>query len=249
MRRRISYGLLLLAVMAWPVLAVAQELFGVLTPAAQPPRTTLYDYHTTIEIQEDFALGTNTSGNIGARGFAGSGTISQVAGEAAGRLGLFRFDTGATSGTVSRVSFNAASSVDPSVTTNLFWIVRLNTNDANTTIRVGAQNTSTANPPTHGMYLEKLDGDTDWFCITRSASVQTRTDSTIAVSTNFVKIGYLKDATGVQFTIDDVPVCGLVTTNIPTNFLSPAVQIANSANASKTVDVDYFQYKITGFTR
>jgi hypothetical protein len=215
---------------------------GVTTPGALAPRTSLYNYKDHIEIQEDFVLGTNTNGSIGGVGFAGSGTLSQVSGEAGGRLGLFRLDTTSTSATLARINYNVATAVDPASTSRILWVVRLNTNDTDTLLRVGSQNTAGGNPAANGIYLEKLAADTDWFCVTRSGAAQTRTDSTIAVSTSFVDIAYIQNSSGVQFYLNGVAVCGLMTTNITTTFLAPTVFIINSAAASKTVDVDYFEY-------
>lgn len=211
-------------------------------------QSNLYTFQSTIAIQEDFLTGGTSSTNIGNLGWTSSGTITVPASET-NRLGIVKLDTTAVSATVARIHFNQAVAIDPALPTILKWTLRLNTNDANTTLRFGAQNSAAGNPPAEGIYIEKLDADTNWFCITRAGAVQTRTDSTVAVTTNFTAFSYTRNSSGVQFSINNVNVCSLMTTNIPTVFISPEVFIINSAAASKTVDLDYFQLFISGIVR
>lgn len=217
----------------------------------QTQKNILYPPQSSVIIQEEFLSGTTTSGTIGAYGFAvGGGTISGIA-SIANRPGIYQLDTSAVSGTIARLVLYLASAsvLQSNVPHDVLWISRLNNNDANTTVRIGSANNTSTNPPVDGIYFEKLDGDTNWFCVTRSASVETRTDSTIAVTTNFVKFYYRRAAAGVDFKIDDVAVCGTQTTNLTAVTFVPLVQIVNSAAAAKTIDTDYFQMKYTGITR
>lgn len=214
-------------------------------------KNTLYPPQSSVIVQEEFISGGTTSGTVGTLGF---GVVaSAVTGQPgiANRPGIMRIDTGAVSGTVARLVLYpaSASAISPSVPQEVLWITRLNNNDANTTVRIGSFAGVGANPPDDGIYIEKLDADTNWFCITRIATVQTRTDSSVAVTTNFTKLFYRRNSTGVTFSIDGVDVCGTHTTNIPTVQTDPAVQIVNSAAAAKTLDMDYFQMKYTGITR
>ena len=210
--------------------------------------STLYPYQSGFEMQDDFLSGTVGSGSMGTLGWTTAGTITVQSSEA-NRPGIYRVDTSAVSATQARLSLPTAVSIDPALPHAVMWAVRLNTNDANTTLRIGTQNATNANPPAQGIFLEKLDADTNWFCVTRAASVQTRTDSTIAITTNFVTVKYTRDSSGVQFSIDNVNVCSLMTTNIPTTFVVPEVFIINSAAAAKTVDIDYFETRVSGMVR
>ena len=243
-------GLLLLSLVSLAGPCFAQ---GVLTQAAGPvPNPTmLYDYRTSVQLQEDFLGGSTASGAIGRHGFgSGGGSTTSLASEA-NHPGIVRRDTSASSGTVTSLSLYPASSsaLDPAWPTDELWIVRLNTNDANTTVRVGSLSAFGSSPPSHGMYFEKLDADTNWFCVTRAGGVQTRVDSGIAVGTDWVTLRRQRTAAGVTFMIGAVAVGGLFTTTIPTALLNPTVQIVNSAAASKTIDIDYFQINITGVSR
>lgn len=214
------------------------------------PESTLYPYKGMIELQDDWLTGTVGVGSMGTLGWTTSGTVTILNSET-NRFGIYRLDTSAVSGTQARLHFPNAASFDPALPHSLVWAVRLNTNDANTTMRFGVQNSANGNPPAHGIYFEKLDADTNWFCVTRAANVQTgtRIDSGVAVSTNFITGAYTRNSSGVQFSLDGVSVCGLLTANIPTVFITPEGFIINSAVASKTFDVDYFQLKIVGIVR
>ena len=217
----------------------------------QQQQSTLYPYRSMIAIQDDFMFGLNTSGNIGyGWGFA-NGSIAYIASEAGGRIGLLRRDTTAVSGTLARtdLSISTASFIDPASNHSMIHVVRVNNADADTQVRLGAYAATFSNPPANGIFFEKLFADTNWFCITRNGGVQTRVDSGIAVDTNFHSFTYNRNSSGVQFSIDNVNVCGLITTNITGTFLDPATQLLNNVAASKTMDTDYFQLVITGLSR
>lgn len=213
----------------------------------QTQQSTLYPFQSTIELQDEFATGIASTGNVGNLGWNTSGTVTAAI-SVTNRIGLYNLSTTAVSGTISRINWFANNIIDPAAPTQAVFILRANHNDANTTLRVGSVANLSANPPDNGIYFEKLDADTNWFCVTRSAAVQTRTDSGIAVSTNFVNLTYVRNSSGATFFIDKAQVCSQ-STNIPTTFLSPMFFIINSAAASKTMDVDYFQIRINGLTR
>lgn len=210
-------------------------------------QSNLFPYRSVSFYQDDFNTGTTTNGNIGSIGWQAVGTITNLASEI-NRPGIIRFDTGAVLGTAARVHFSSSSAFEGSLPHIINLAVRLNTNDANTTTRIGSSSSVGANPPTGGIYIEKLDTDTNWFCITRSAAVQTRTDSGIAVSTSFITSSYRRTSSNVQFFINNTLVC-THTTNVPTTFLSPIVYIINSAAAAKTFDIDYADIQIYGLSR
>jgi hypothetical protein len=189
----------------------------------QQQQSTLYPYRRMIEIQDDFMFGINTSGNIGyGWGFA-NGSTAYIASEAGGRIGLLRRDTTAASGTLARtdLSILTTSFIDPASNHSIIHVVRVNNADADTQVRLGAYAATFTNPPTSGIFFEKLFADTNWFCITRNSGVQTRVDSGVAVDTNFHTFAYTRNSSGVQFSIDNVNVCGLITTNITGTFLDP----------------------------
>lgn len=214
------------------------------------PQSTLYPYKSTIELQDDFISGLTTNGTLGALGWIVNGGTNSTVTSIANRVGIFRKDTTGVPSTLAILAlYGGSSAIDSALPHRIVWVAALGTNDANTTIRLGTLNSDSVSPPSHGIFIEKLDADTNWFCVTRAGGVQTRTDSTVAITTSYTTFVYTRNSSGVQFSLDGVNVCSLMTTNIPTTFTNPALHIINSAAAAKTVDVDYFEMKITGLTR
>lgn len=210
----------------------------------------LYPYQSSLEVQEEFTSGTAVTQNVGAYGFgAGNGTIAIITSEA-NRPGIYQRGTSAVSGTlaVTQLWPHSSALFEANLPHTVLWAVRLNTNDANTTMRFGVGNSIVANPPSEGIYFEKLDGDTNWFCITRTTSLETRTDSTIAVNTSFNEFKYRRTSGQVDFLINGTQVCSH-TTRLSSALVDPFTQIVNSAAADKTMDLDYFQLQLTGLTR
>jgi hypothetical protein len=217
----------------------------------QQQQSVLYPYKSQIVIQDDFISASTTNGTIGMLGFGfTNGTVSQLP-SVTNRPGLIRRDTSAVSGTIATLYLYPASSafMRGNIAHDVMWMVRLNANDANTIQRLGAANSIFGvSPPNDGIYIEKLGADTNWFCVTRAGSVETRTDSSVAVNTNFNTFYYQRLENSVVFKINNTDVC-THTTNLTTALINPFTLIENSASASKTMDHDYFQLRITGMTR
>lgn len=223
---------------------------GVLTPAANPPMTGLYDYRSIIELQDDFISGSTSSGLIGQLGwFSGGGTTTKVNAEA-GRLGILRRDTSASSGTVAYTILDGIQPVFLTATTwDMRWIARANEFDANTKIRIGAASGCTLTSTTNGAYFEKLDADSNWFATTLLTAVgTTRVDTGIAANATWRTLQIQSTGTSFIFLVDGV-VKATIATHIPLVGIGPCAQIVNSAAASKTMDIEYFQLKVTGLNR
>lgn len=214
----------------------------------QTQRDPGYPPRSMVLIQEDFLTGTAATAQIGTHGWNSAGTISNRPGET-NRPGIIRVDTGGVSGTIARINGLGADNFIPDQNHSITAYYRLNTNDANTTTRIGSGNSFGSATPSNGIYFEKLDADTNWFCVARNAGVQTRTDSTIAVNTNFNSFQYVRNSSGVQYFINGAAVCGTISTNITSTALSPGVTILNSAAAAKTFDLDYFEFRMFGLSR
>lgn len=216
------------------------------TPGAIDPYTTYNEF-------DDFMAGSTSSGQIGKMGWSAlNGSRTNISSEA-GHPGLLQLSTGASSGTVASVELAAAANGNSIYASEMFditFIIRLNNNDANTTLRAGISANGSSATPAAAAYFEKLDGDTNWFRITRNSSVQTRTDTTIGVSTSFVKLRVRRiDASTIGFTIN-ANAEQTLTTNLPAGSgLAPFVQITNSAASAKTVDLDFAQIIVTGISR
>lgn len=209
----------------------------------------LYDYQTRIDLQDDFMFGSITSGNLGNLGWAVVGGISYI-GNVIGRPGVIVLDTGGTINTLARLIHGIGFQFRGDQTPYSFtWILRINTNDANTTSRIGSTDTFANNPPTNGIYFEKLAADTNWFCVARASGVQTRVDSGVATTTNFTKFTGIRNIASATFMIDNNSVCNIITTDLPIAFMGFSLLITNTAAASKTMDIDYFEGSITGLSR
>lgn len=200
---------------------------------------------------DDFDSGATSSQNIGRLGWiCGSSAPSQLTSEA-NHPGIYRITTTASSGTFAyiRNQVNNGGSVHlPSESFKATFIWRLNTNDANTTQRVGLGTVVSA-APTDGIYLEKLDADTAWFVNCRSGGVETRTTTGVNVDTAWHRLQIRRvNATTIGFTLDNGAEI-TIATNVPTAALHSMFQMVNSAAAAKTLDVDFWRYRIAGLVR
>lgn len=209
-----------------------------------PGRSSLYDYRTSVQLQDEFATGISTSGSIGSLGWATSGGTNAFITPESSHPGILRRDTGGTINTLSTTFlYGANRQFLGSEDYSWLFVARLNTSDALTLVRIGML-AAAANPTVAGIYFEKLDADTNWFCVTRLSSSETRVDTGVAVTTNFTTFSATKDAGGAIFYINNMRVAGPITDTLP-NVCIPMVLLNNGEAASKTIDVDYFEQRIT----
>lgn len=230
---------------------LASILTGSIVKASdlQQQQSTLYPFRSFIEMQEEFLSSNATSGTIGALGwFTAGGSNSQITGET-NAPGIIRRDTSAVSGTVACLLLSGTQNqINSTHSTIYVWRVRLNTNDANTTARIGSGNGFTVSPTGAGVYFEKADADTNWFAVARQAGSETRVDTGVAVSTNFAVFVIQKLPGSAIYSVNgSTPVS--ISTNLPVSGIQPVTQIVNSAAAAKTLDHDYFQMQVSGITR
>lgn len=221
----------------------------------QVPQTPLYNYKNSVYLQEEFTSGATGSGAIGVVGFGvANGSVSYVSTTDVNRPGILRRDTTAVINTIATLQLSASAFVmyvwSGAVVYDETWIVKLNTNDTDTYVALGiTESTSGSIPPTNGAYLEKAAADTNWFCVNNNVAGITRTDTGIAVTTNWVTIRIVANASGTTCLIDGVSTVN--TSNIITTamVMMPNLIISNIAAASKTIDIDYWQLIITGLSR
>lgn len=199
----------------------------------------LYNYKRRFALQDDFTTGGQPTGTIGDLGWNSNGTLTVRPGEF-NHPGVIRLDTGAVSGTHERMNFSLSPAFNVGFNHEITWVAVLNSVDANTTARLGSANSVAGAPPNDGIYFEKLDADTEWFAVTRASASQTRTNTGIGVAATYATFTYSYNGSAVTFSING-NVVATHTTTIPVGLMSPYVYIINSAAASKTMDVDYFE--------
>lgn len=218
---------------------------GLAIPALRP------EFRVGVFRADDFIGGTTAGGSIGDLGWSQlGGTITYIA-AIASHPGIINIDTTAVSGTLSGIRLGAIGTGGV-LATDLFdctFLVRLNTNDANTLVRAGIANSSASNPPTGGAYIEKVEADTQWFGVCRAGGSQTRTAALANVTTGWIKLRIRRvDSTTIGFSLDDGTEVTLAT-NVPTDAQTWFVQIRNSTGASKTIDIDYVELLVSGIAR
>jgi hypothetical protein len=194
-------------------------------------------------LQDEFVLVQTGSGNVGQlRWGVTSGTASDRDSEAS-HPGILRLDTGAVAATYAILFYSGSSTLGVMLPADMFdltVVVRLNTNDTDTQMRVGLGMNTQTDPPTNGIYFEKLYADTQWFGVTRSGGVQSR--SAVAnTSANFARLRIRRiNATTIGFSVDggaEIPFA----VNVPTATLNLLLSIKNQTAVSKTFDVDLVQ--------
>lgn len=202
------------------------------------------------DVIDDLVGGNTTSGTIGALGWAlVGGTASRVNAEA-GHPGIVQVSTGAVSGTLAAVYLDGTV-LGSDLWDLTFWVKAVSV-DSSTKIRVGWSSDPTADVPTVGAYFEKLAADTNWFLVTRVASLTgTRTDTGVAAAAGWLKFRVRNiNTSSFGFTIGSGS--ELTMTQYlagASEYIKPMVQITNSAAAAKTINVDRAQLLVSGLTR
>ena len=238
-------GLIVSTVLSIALTPVVSFADGVMTPAAGPVPALDCNYRTVVCLVDEFWGGAAVSGSIGESGWNTNGGSITQGGGATNEPGLYTLATGGSSGTTATIYTQGSASVFTPGSWDLIWRVILGTNDANTTVHVGMQDSVTTVTPTNGSYFQKLDADTNWFCVTRAAGSETRTDSGVAVSTSAIVFRQVRTASSrVAFFINDVLVCSHTATIHATN-TNAVLAIKNSAAANKTISTGYFNMRAT----
>lgn len=236
------------AILAVSLLVLAEPVYadGVLTPAAGPVTSSpCSEYTRYVCVRDDFLGGAAATGLIGELGWQANGGATSTAGGVANEPGFYVISTGGTSNTTASIYTQGSSSVIAAGSWDLAFRVRGDSKDGNTTMQVGLQDNVISVSPTNGSYFQALDGDTNWFCVTRSGGVQTRTDSGVAVSTSaFQMLRQVRTGNdSVTFSINGATVCSH-TTNLHSVNTNTTVAIKNSAASNKNMAVGFFNLVI-----
>lgn len=214
----------------------------------QTAKSELYAFQNIIALQDEFISGGSGSGVLGSLGWVSGGGTASITTSLPPNIGILQRATGTTPGTIARMQLNTSSFLlSTSYNYDQIWIARAVSIDSDIAIRIGTSADWTVDPPSHGVYLEKLYADTNWFCVSRrNGSTETRVDTGVAVSTNFFKFRTIfTTGVGSLLYINDVLVC-TITTNLPNQLITPGSQVINQTTDSKAIWHDYFQINVTG---
>jgi hypothetical protein len=226
--------------------AIETADIGALTAAAIAAAR---DPFAILDLKDHFlGGGSATSGSVGELGWIFAGGTFAVGSAPAGHPGVYRRDTGAVINTTAYARLTA--NIRPSDMFDETWEFRLNTNDADTRVRMGLSSDWATDTPVAAIYVEKKLADTEWFGAARAASTETRTAALDTVDTDWHTARMRRtSASAVAFSIDGGAEVS-VSTNVPTtDAVYIGMQIFNNAAASKTVDLDCFRMRVTGLER
>jgi hypothetical protein len=201
---------------------------------------TTYSY-----IKDDFQVGGAASSAIGELKWVNINTTSLVLASEANHPGIYRFSSTVIGGiTQKNTQIDQMLFAD---NFDMYFIHRINGTLANSTNRLGIFLSSTGasnNPPTDGIFFERLTSDSNWFGVVRAGSSQTRTDTTNGASNSaFQRLRIRRiDATTIGFTVDS----NSEVTNTATEPTGNAFVVMQMipATGTQTADIDFFDLLI-----
>jgi len=109
-------------------------------------------------------------------------------------------------------------------------------------MRAGMADDWTGTQPTHGIYVQRIDGvsGASWYGVCRSGGNETTADLGVSADTAIHHFAFKKTGSSVQFYHGDVEAGSAITTNIPSNMLFVGAHIVSMEMAAKALTLDYF---------
>ncbi len=221
------------------------------------------------EWDDDFGSGAaNSTGNVGDLGwnFTGTGTNTQTG--AAGRPGIWQLVSIATSNTNAYACFQACGTpfIDADDHFEFRVIFRIPT-ITNATVRFGLLSTN-ADDPTDGIYFERCDtvnggcatsGETTWFTVVRSASAETRVNTSVTVSAGtWYNAMVRRNGTTIEFYNNNIKIACFnsggtdgctASSNITGALLQPILNIKPTSASARNFETDYVRLVDIGLAR
>ena len=111
------------------------------------------------------------------------------------------------------------------------------------TVRVGLPQATASqgiygNPPTNGVYFERLLTDSTWYAVTRAGGTQTRTNTSVTFDTNWKNLTFTVSGSTITFYINGSIVASN-STNVPTtSILSAGVQMITTTTTQRALNLD-----------
>lgn len=197
--------------------------------------------------EDDFLNSSTESGEIGDFGWVvvGTSTAGAQGTGVASHPGSMTIASGAATGNLSAFQLGSGQVV-PSDIARMIAIVQIPTTITAAKMRVGfMQSPSSADGGTAGIYIE-YDSvlSANWVAVTRNASTETRTDTTVpVVLDNWFRLNMQQVGANWTFSVNaSAPVTN--TTNIPTTGAGGLGIVSETTeNVTKLFGVDYFGYR------
>lgn len=219
--------------------------------AALPDRT---DPTVAQEIVDDFFPGSGETGEIGAINWSFlNGTIF-ANGPEANNPGIIGLRTSATAGTVCSMflgSNTSATVIRFDQLDYMWWVFRATAANTDCAYQFGGMAAFGALTTTHGVWLERLSTDTNWFFVSANGSTQTRSDSGVAFGTGWFKVKIRRvSSSEVRFSLNGGSEVA-ITTNIPdaADGLNIGNQRTNTTTTTRDVLLDYFSMRLLAQSR
>lgn len=218
-------------------------MLPVFTPAPFNPADPRQPYI----LADDFLFASTETGEIGDLGWSfTNGTWNLVAAQV-NHPGVCRRTTTAVANVVASAypgGGGTAVNLRFDQWREMVWIVKPVTTVADTDIRIGVVNDMTANPPTNGVYIEKMTADTNWFGVARQSGSEVRVDLGVAVAADTWYRFRLRQiaADAVGFSVNggaDVVASGGTVPASTTNMVQ-GFQVTPTSASARTIDVDFF---------
>lgn len=215
-----------------------------------------------IEIVEDFPNRNITDGGVGTHGWGlitnGTGALTNPStANSLGLWGCYQMSTGTDADGRCCLRLGGTVLVTGQPILQCDWYIQPLFAQAASTeesvLRVGAADGTGAAEPTDGFYFEFTSASANWVAVTADGGTRTKTDTGVAYN-QFLPVRLTVECDGAgaaRFLIDDVPVAGPISTNLPDSGddYGPLISITKTTGSTAhTLLVDYC-YFFAGATR
>lgn len=212
------------------------------------------DETTPIAESDDFMNNSGGTGQIGVLGWKFTNGSIYVPALTQNHPGLIGLRTGATANQVA--SFYIGNAVATNILRFDEWlearyIFRPTAANTDCAYQIGPMSAYGSLTPTHGVWLERLSTDTNWFFVSCNASTKTRTDSGVAFAAAWFNVKMRRiSSTSVGFVLNGGSEV-TITTDIPdaADGLNIGLQRAGTTTTTRDIDLDRIAYKSLAITR
>ena len=215
----------------------------------------IYNPNKPTIIMDDFISASTTNNDIGTLGWKtnGSGNSTNAAYITPGHPGVHtriqRTNNSWVSMYLARV--NGEQVINFQNFTKMIWIVKVQNDVANLGANIGLFSQGNNNNANNNLVgFQKLNTDTNWFAVSRFNSLETRVNTGIAGSLNWIKFEVIKTPTNLLYYIDSVLVA-TITTNRPTfdTLFNVGFSLFKNGGPNINFSIDYFSMRMDSSDR